>query len=61
MGKSRAALWTGTILPTIGGAFGIYRFFVLHSNPFSIFHVLLDLVVIPCCIFLLVRGEKVPN
>ena len=44
------ALWLGAILPTIGGVLGIYRFIFLHSNPFSIFHVAIDLIVVALCI-----------
>ena len=61
LGQGRAALWAGTVLPTIGGGLGIYRFFFLHPNPFSILHVLIDLVVIPCCIVLLMQGKACKN
>ena len=49
------ALWLGAILPTIGGVLGIYRFFFLHSNPFSVFHVGVDLIVVPICVYLLMK------
>ncbi|MGQ0698163.1 MAG: hypothetical protein ACT4PZ_07960 [Panacagrimonas sp.] len=57
----RAGLWFGATAPCIGGALGLYRFFVLQPNPFSIFHVVIDLVVVPSCIYLLLvrdAGER---
>lgn len=45
------AFWWGAILPSIGGVLGVYRFLFLHPNPFTIFHVLIDLVVVPICIY----------
>lgn len=42
--------WLGAILPTIGGILGIYRFFFLHPNSFTIFHLAIDAVVVPICI-----------
>ncbi len=59
LGKARGALWAGAILPSIGGVLGIYRFFFLHTNPFSVFHVAIDLVVVPICVhLLLVYGKE---
>ncbi len=55
LGRGRAALWLTAILPSIGGALGVWRFFQLHRNPFSVFHVAVDLIVVPCCIYLLAR------
>jgi hypothetical protein len=43
--------WLGAVLPTIGGILGVYRFLILHPNPFSVFHVGIDLIVIPICIY----------
>ena len=44
------AFWLGAIVPTIGGVLGIYRFLFLHPNPFTVFHVAIDLIVVPICI-----------
>ncbi|MGV2831971.1 hypothetical protein [Myxosarcina sp. GI1(2024)] len=49
--RSRLALWLGAIVPSIGGVLGVYRFLFLHPNPFTVFHVLIDLVVVPICIY----------
>ena len=49
--NQRIALWLGAILPTIGGILGVYRFFFLHPNPFTLFHLLIDLIVVPICIY----------
>ena len=46
LGPARAALWCGALFPLIGGSLGIYRFIVLQPNPFTVLHVLIDLVVI---------------
>lgn len=54
----RAGLWFGATAPCIGGSLGVYRFFFLQPNPFSVFHVAVDLVVVPICIYLLVVGEE---
>lgn len=51
----RAALWLGAVLPAVGGLGGIYRFANIHPNPFTVFHVAVDLVVVPICIYWLVR------
>ena len=53
--RNRLAFWWGAILPSIGGILGIYRFLFLHPNPFTIFHVAIDLVVVPICIYRLQR------
>ena len=49
--RSLVAFWLGAILPSIGGVLGVYRFLFLHPNPFTIFHVAIDLVVVPICIY----------
>ena len=48
------SLWMGAILPSLGGVLGIYRFFWLHPNPFTIFHVAIDLIVVPICVYSLI-------
>ena len=57
LGTTRTALMLGAVFPTIGGLLGVYRFLHLHANPFSVFHVAIDLVVVPACVYLLCRGE----
>ncbi len=52
------ALWLGATLPAIGGVLGILRFIFRQATPFIIFHLLVDLVVVPICIFLLVRYRR---
>jgi len=54
----RGVLWAGAILPAIGGVGGTIRFFFIHTNPFSAFHVLIDLVVVPICWYLLLRKQE---
>ena len=53
----RAALWCAALFPLIGGSLGIYRFIVLQPNPFTVFHVIIDIVVISICVRLLLRRE----
>ena len=36
-----------SVLPLVGGVLGVYRFCFLQANPFSFFHVAIDLVVVP--------------
>ncbi|MFB7037480.1 MULTISPECIES: hypothetical protein [unclassified Streptomyces] len=50
-----AALRLAAVLPAIGGLLGTYRFFFLHTNPFSVWHVALDLVIVPLAVTLLTR------
>ena len=45
-GKRYAAL-AGSVVPTIGAALGVYRFLVISPNPFSVFNVCLDAVIVP--------------
>ncbi|MET9346583.1 hypothetical protein [Streptomyces termitum] len=47
------ALHLAAVLPAIGGLLGTYRFFFLHTNPFSVWHVALDLVIVPLAVTLL--------
>ncbi len=56
--RNRLAFWMGAILPSIGGVLGVYRFLWLHPNPFTIFHVAIDLVVVPICIYNLKRKRS---
>ena len=51
----RAALWCAVVWPLIGGSLGIYRYLVLQPNPFTVFHVLIDLVVIALSVRLLAQ------
>ncbi len=59
--RDRLAFWLGAIVPSIGGILGIYRFLFLHPNPFTVFHVAIDLVVVPICIALLRRKKNKPK
>ncbi len=57
LGKSKGALWAGAIIPSVGGILGVYRFFYLQTNPFSVFHVAIDLIVVPLCVYLLWKKD----
>ncbi|MCY1423046.1 hypothetical protein D9M71_387510 [compost metagenome] len=48
-------LWLGAYLPTVGGICGAARYLLVHENPFSLFHIGIDLIVVPICLYLLVR------
>lgn len=61
LSKGRAALWLTAVLPSLGGALGVWRFIQLHRNPFSVFHVAIDLIVVPCCVYLLTRRGPAPR
>ena len=37
-----------------------YRFFFLHTNPFSMWHVALDLIIVPLAVTLLARRRTEP-
>jgi hypothetical protein len=54
----KAGLLWGAILPSIGGVLGVFRFVALHANPFTVFHVIVDLIVVPICIRELRKHRK---
>ncbi|MBN7822454.1 hypothetical protein [Bowmanella yangjiangensis] len=47
-------LWLGASLPAIGGILGAVRYLMVHANPFSLFHIGIDLIVVPICLGLLI-------
>ncbi|MFZ4825611.1 hypothetical protein ACL6MW_28385 [Pseudomonas putida] len=46
-------LWLGSYLPLAGGIMGACRYLLVHNNPFSLFHIGIDLIVVPSCLYLL--------
>ena len=56
--RNSKAVWFGAMLPSIGGILGVYRFLFLHPNPFTVFHVIIDLIVVPICVYQLHISEK---
>ncbi|WP_228991919.1 hypothetical protein [Streptomyces sp. DH8] len=60
LGRWPAALHLAVVLPTIGGLLGVYRFLFLHTNPFSVWHVVLDLIIVPLAVRLLARPRTEP-
>ena len=57
--QSPTFYWAGAVLPSIGGSLGVYRFINLHVNPFSIFHVGIDIIVVPICIYYIYILSKI--
>lgn len=55
---SRAGLWLAITLPSVGGVLGIWRFMFVHRNPFSVFHVAIDVLVVSICGYLVFRGYE---
>ena len=58
--ENRIILLLCAILPTIGGILGVYRFIdsLIYENLvnyFIIFHVIVDIVVVPICIYLYLK------
>lgn len=53
----RGALPAAIIAPTIGGICGIIRLFAIQPNPFSVFHPLLDMIIVPLAITLFGRSR----
>ncbi|MCY1537404.1 hypothetical protein D9M68_728970 [compost metagenome] len=51
-------LWLGAYLPTVGGICGAARFMLVHSNPFSLFHIGIDLIVVPICLYSLAQEYR---
>ena len=56
--KNRIFYGLGIVLPSIGGGLGVHRFVNLHPNPFSVFHVAIDLIVVPICIYLMISHSR---
>ncbi|MFP3294567.1 MAG: hypothetical protein RXN81_00290 [Caldisphaera sp.] len=48
----------GSTIPALGAALGIYRFLVIAPNPFSVFNVCLDALVVPFSIIIIKRWSK---
>lgn len=55
---SRVGLWLAITLPSVGGLLGIWRFMFVHRNPFSVFHVAIDVLVVSICGYLVCRGHE---
>ncbi|CAA7602651.1 Hypothetical protein DEACI_3330 [Acididesulfobacillus acetoxydans] len=53
--NSKVFYYIGAILPTIGGMLGVYRYLFVRPNWFSLLNVGIDLVVVPSCIYLIVK------
>lgn len=53
--NSKVFYYIGAILPTIGGILGIYRYLYVRPNWFSLVNVAIDLIVVPSCIYLIVK------
>lgn len=54
---SRAGLWLALTLPSVGGVLGGWRFMSVHRNPFSVFHVAIDVLAVAICAYTLFRGH----
>ena len=54
----RAGLWLALTLPSVGGVLGIWRFMFVHRNPFSVFHVAIDVLVVSICGYMVFRGHE---
>lgn len=58
--NSQILLLLCIILPAIGGTLGVIRFIEMLTNEdvfnyFIIFHVIVDIIVVPICIYLLIK------
>ena len=58
--ENKILLLIGIIFPTIGGILGVNRFFLMLNeenviNYFIIFHVIVDIIVVPTCIYLYLK------
>jgi hypothetical protein len=63
--ENKLIMLLGAILPTIGGILGVGRlflFYVLASgeiNFFIVFHVIVDIIVVPICIYSYLQLRKI--
>jgi len=46
------------VLPLIGGILGVFRYTVLLQNLFSVFHVIIDIIVVPICFYLYFKMKE---
>lgn len=60
LGRWPGALRLAVVLPAIGGLLGAHRFFCLHTNPFGVWRVALDLIILPPAVTLLARRRAEP-
>ena len=51
----KTALWAGATLPVVGGTAAVYRLFYVQPNPFSVWHLGIDFIVVPVCVWWLIR------
>jgi hypothetical protein len=56
---ARVGLWLAITLPSVGGVLGVWRFMFVHRNPFSVFHVAIDVLVISIGGYMVFRGHAV--
>ncbi|MCX7011052.1 MAG: hypothetical protein NTW86_00545 [Candidatus Sumerlaeota bacterium] len=55
--RMRLGAWLGATLPVIGGVLGAIRYATMQANPFSLFHIGIDIIVVPICIYI-AMGHK---
>ena len=53
----RIGLWLAIIFPSVGGILGVWRFMFVHPNPFSVFHVAIDVLVVLICGYIVFRSH----
>ena len=61
--ESKIILLIGIFFPTIGGILGAMRFMLMLTeenviNYFIIFHIIVDIIVVPICIYLFLQLRK---
>ena len=61
--ESKIILLICIVFPTIGGILGVSRFMLMLNeenviNYFIVFHVIVDIIVVPICIYLFLKLRK---
>ena len=56
--RFQAALWVGVLLPLIGGIGSIYRLVALEPTGFTLFHTIIDFVVVALCAIVLLNIRR---
>jgi len=56
--ESRTAAWIAIFVTAIGGIGATIRLISYQFQPFGIFHVMLDAVVVSICIYLLIQTKQ---
>jgi len=53
----KSGIFLGAIIPALGAVGGLYRYARHQRKPLILFHVGIDLIIVPICIYLLLNWQ----